>query len=156
MPLCSDTPSGISIHALVKRATVSPLRDFINDAISIHALVKRATEYKWAVIWQFQYFNPRPREEGDRGVTCRACRKRWISIHALVKRATSYLPPNFQLAVISIHALVKRATYGRKWYYRLIDDFNPRPRKEGDINSRNFGILRVNFNPRPREEGDAK
>ena len=80
------------------------------------------------------YFNPRPREEGDGN---------------LIDKYSIYFD-------ISIHALVKRATYGRKWYYRLIDDFNPRPRKEGDINSRNFGILRVNFNPRPREEGDAK
>ena len=149
LPLCSDTPSGISIHALVKRATVSPLRDFINDAISIHALVKRATEYKWAVIWQFQYFNPRPREEGDRGVTCRACRKRWISIHALVKRATSYLPPNFQLAVISIHALVKRATLRSRRSSTAQRYFNPRPREEGDNSDRVKFDFQLRFQSTP-------
>ncbi len=44
LPLCFDMPSGISIHALVKRATWHKCYDK-----------------------KFQsYFNPRPREEGDR------------------------------------------------------------------------------------------
>ena len=78
------------------------------------------------------YFNPRPREEGDGN---------------LIDKYSIYFD-------ISIHALVKRATYGRKWYYRLIDDFNPRPREEGDrITAKGF-YQRCNFNPRPREEGD--
>ncbi len=56
---------GISIHALVKRAT-----DVINMpkykyVISIHALVKRATPYSLARYASSIDFNPRPREEGD-------------------------------------------------------------------------------------------
>ena len=55
----------ISIHALVKRATMpkKTIKDYVK--ISIHALVKRATNI---VIYQRLlrlYFNPRPREEGD-------------------------------------------------------------------------------------------
>ena len=33
---------------------------------------------------------------------------------------------------ISIHALVKRATTNKVRYFECIDDFNPRPREEGD------------------------
>ena len=55
----------ISIHALVKRATVFIYICFINNLISIHALVKRATV------------------SGKKAHTYHG-----ISIHALVKRAT--------------------------------------------------------------------
>ena len=42
-----DVPEeiNISIHALVKRATVTVSEDAIAGDISIHALVKRATEF---------------------------------------------------------------------------------------------------------------
>ena len=56
----------ISIHALVKRATLTKGRTFAGVDISIHALVKRATS-----ISELSY---------NRIV---------ISIHALVKRATT-------------------------------------------------------------------
>ena len=55
-----------------------------------------------------------------------------ISIHALVKRATAvviYLP---DFISISIHALVKRATLTDFKVGLEVDDFNPRPREEGD------------------------
>ena len=55
----------ISIHALVKRATLPAECSCTSFQISIHALVKRATD-----IWQ----------KNSAGVA--------ISIHALVKRAT--------------------------------------------------------------------
>ena len=55
-----------------------------------------------------------------------------ISIHALVKRAT----PKGKFATegqkISIHALVKRATEIIDKAYIYKNDFNPRPREEGD------------------------
>ena len=56
--------------------------------ISIHALVKRATYVVNYHVAAVSYFNPRPREEGDllSQVTSRA--EQFISIHALVKRAT--------------------------------------------------------------------
>ena len=78
---------GISIHALVKRATGERLIFRQRKGISIHALVKRATLLSF------------PLPQAQR-----------ISIHALVKRATFdelYLTDIIQ---ISIHALVKRAT----------------------------------------------
>ena len=100
----------ISIHALVKRATIYFWFLFAQNTISIHALVKRATRY------------------GDRHGN-----RRGISIHALVKRATQSLILALCQTWISIHALVKRATCNiltpafRQCY------FNPRPREEGDL-----------------------
>ena len=55
----------ISIHALVKRATTVSQRVCAVTAISIHALVKRATIVASSVTGGQNYFNPRPREEGD-------------------------------------------------------------------------------------------
>ena len=81
----------------------------LTASISIHALVKRATKLENVYNNKPIYFNPRPREEGDK-------RKIFLGKHN----------------AISIHALVKRATNiadsGRteKTY------FNPRPREEGD------------------------
>ena len=57
-----------------------------------------------------EYFNPRPREEGDQ-VLNGAWDKIFISIHALVKRATQDKDKVLFKARISIHALVKRATF---------------------------------------------
>ena len=55
-----------------------------------------------------------------------------ISIHALVKRATDFgIPYSFDIN-ISIHALVKRATTAFVDPLPYLDDFNPRPREEGD------------------------
>ena len=56
-----------------------------------------------------------------------------ISIHALVKRATLPTVLNTVADTISIHALVKRATMFYKWDKMEIQDFNPRPREEGDL-----------------------
>ena len=55
----------ISIHALVKRATVFTKARYNIDNISIHALVKRATFCFCSVSSSKLHFNPRPREEGD-------------------------------------------------------------------------------------------
>ena len=59
----------ISIHALVKRATVFTKARYNIDNISIHALVKRATLALKDTSKKYVYFNPRPREEGDTGGT---------------------------------------------------------------------------------------
>ena len=66
-----------------------------------------------------------------------------ISIHALVKRATGFFSSATKIvsisihalvtASISIHALVERATYGVYSIGNVLRDFNPRPRKEGDV-----------------------
>ena len=79
------------------------------SVISIHALVKRATLDLQEKKKGAAYFNPRPREEGD----CRCVRcsfRKNISIHALVKRATAFSIRSTNTNSISIHALVKRAT----------------------------------------------
>ena len=100
-------------------------------------------------------FNPRPRKEGDSRfivyiitylcISIHALVKRatdnfakvkltlLISIHALVKRATLRCIPYAPSGVISIHALVKRATFCQNMATQQAIDFNPRPRKEGDI-----------------------
>ena len=128
---CNDKGVVISIHALVKRATVSAKFNAKRNVISIHALVKRATGNNFI--------------SSFRDV---------ISIHALVKRATQAVQTCVTFQVISIHALVKRATKPRTNRGFVPPDFNPRPREEGD----EFGELPMcvvhNFNPRPREEGD--
>ena len=125
--------------------------------ISIHALVKRATitsEYQDVTQCNF---NPRPREEGDAVkqfdkyqlyISIHALVKRatkviaffhlcdFISIHALVKRATIVANGNYPKEVISIHALVKRATPQQIVQELLNSDFNPRPREEGDVSGK--------------------
>ena len=59
------------------------------------------------------YFNPRPREEGDIYRFATADEAAVISIHALVKRATGRRFGCCFRSHISIHALVKRATNAR-------------------------------------------
>ena len=93
----------------MKRATVISNCGGMDDVISIHALVKRATFADMSKKRYKRYFNPRPREEGDK------YRKPFdkrvtISIHALVKRATKTDKSRDTPYNISIHALVKRAT----------------------------------------------
>ena len=69
---CGDvwaTAEEISIHALVKRATILQIADELKKLISIHALVKRATYPLFRQDDIHPYFNPRPREEGDDLVT---------------------------------------------------------------------------------------
>ena len=55
----------ISIHALVKRATVTHAQWALGVVISIHALVKRATNVQRSHFLACANFNPRPRKEGD-------------------------------------------------------------------------------------------
>ena len=72
----------------MKRATQSDEDAISVIGISIHALVKRATGvfiFKWEVV---PNFNPRPREEGDYQLILDTVTAK-ISIHALVKRATT-------------------------------------------------------------------
>ena len=77
-----------------------------------------------------------------------------ISIHALVKRATSFIVYIIPRLCISIHALVKRATCCKNMAIQQAMDFNPRPRKEGDIRFLLKTRQKLYFNPRPRKEGD--
>ena len=106
----------ISIHALVKRATSSVLPFFVNVAISIHALVKRVT----LCLSQFRLLDK-------------------ISIHALVKRATIIFSYFIIVGFISIHALVKRATKRYRRNNITSQNFNPRPREEGDRSGQGVG-----------------
>ena len=121
--------------------------------ISIHALVKRATNCSALEVTCESNFNPRPREEGD-SERMRTYVSGAISIHALVKRATRLLQTRLSSHGISIHALVKRATNILKVCGICGCDFNPRPREEGDRIVNIVHTAAVHFNPRPREEGD--
>ena len=121
----------ISIHALVKRATLQncstvgrrvnfnprPREEgdlsLCNGGRSLRHFNPRPREEGDKCFIKFilfsTYFNPRPREEGDEGDGDNSSDD-FISIHALVKRATIH-PVNFCCwKLISIHALVKRAT----------------------------------------------
>ena len=99
----------ISIHALVKRATKLLPFSVAKIGISIHALVKRATRRVIANIYGGLYFNPRPREEatGSKQIF-RICMI--FQSHALVKRATSVKTRgNSHLPYFQSIFLVKRA-----------------------------------------------
>ena len=98
----------------MKRATIVQIADELKKLISIHALVKRATA---VVIYLPDFIS--------------------ISIHALVKRATFKTMSYHAPMSISIHALVKRATTDRQTA-KIICNFNPRPREEGDEVARFF------------------
>ncbi len=124
---------GISIHALVKRATGITLLSDIRPIISIHALVKRATMYKYIFLHPMFYFNPRPREEGDTHT----------GTDTLAK--TDFNPRPREEGDI--------APCGSK---RRAGNFNPRPREEGDIDGGTVVSAVDDFNPRPREEGDRQ
>ena len=73
-----------------------------------------------------------------------------------MKRATIIISYLLFQQDISIHALVKRATTFTFRDDSVVDNFNPRPREEGDLFSISSRILKSNFNPRPREEGDGR
>ena len=77
-----------------------------------------------------------------------------ISIHSLVKRETVVNALSRKIDIISIHSLVKRET--RRIYRNLQcrADFNPLPRKEGDVTLHTHWKLHEDFNPLPRKEGD--
>ncbi len=55
----------VSIHALVKKATVHPALVIQAVNVSIHALVKKATVSLRHPKMMLPRFDPRPREEGD-------------------------------------------------------------------------------------------
>ena len=78
----------------MKRATKTRAKKEPPVDISIHALVKRATVIPRRFVFKQAYFNPRPREEGDK-TTCSKSQTVKISIHALVKRATDPLVTAF-------------------------------------------------------------
>ena len=99
----------------MKRATDSFFAVLCPMFISIHALVKRATIFTLFHLTFKFHFNPRPREEGDFIQSMYWLTDKPISIHALVKRATTLSWRVPQLVGISIHALVKRATNQRRW-----------------------------------------
>ena len=94
----------------MKRATHGDYDKKLMAVISIHALVKRATLDLHMRLCLRRYFNPRPREEGDKEGKKKNAYGWIISIHALVKRATRHVQSGHLPQHISIHALVKRAT----------------------------------------------
>ena len=99
--------------------------------ISIHALAKRAT----AFITDVEYVNN-------------------ISIHALAKRATLQKTNTVVIGDISIHALAKRATCRKKSLYSLFRLFQSTPSQRGRPVSALHSDELQDFNPRPRKEGD--
>ena len=60
----------------MKRATEKSRKIGNKVGISIHALVKRATDYHCGCAVFIFYFNPRPREEGDG--TCGAVKRGFL------------------------------------------------------------------------------
>ena len=147
--------------------------------ISIHALVKRATKAVWLRLRTDFYFNPRPREEGDKPLSfIRSNSLIFQSTPSWRGRLTEFIIPTKQLlyfnprpreegdpletvegkasCLISIHALVKRATFVEfvVIFQKTISihALVKRATKKGKVWYGN-GIY---FNPRPREEGDHR
>ena len=115
----------------MKRATEFLTKNGYLPDISIHALVKRATLPNIKAICNRNYFNPRPREEGDQF---------FGTVFPCVR---NFNPRPREEGDSSSNLLQK----GRRY-------FNPRPREEGDkIDREKVRVIRY-FNPRPREEGD--
>ena len=98
-------------------------------------------------------FQSTPSQRGRR--TFKSCTKVavQISIHALAKRATIGLIFAPFGTSISIHALAKRATRCDKCYF-LWDKFQSTPSQRGRRIYCCIYIIKRNFNPRPRKEGD--
>ena len=71
----------------MKRATFAFHKKAVVMFISIHALVKRATVTNPLIYKDTGDFNPRPHEEGDAALQPQSLTL-VISIHALMKRAT--------------------------------------------------------------------
>ena len=108
---------GISIHALVKRAT-----DVISigsrlQLISIHALVKRATNTNEIIAKRYGDFNPRPRKEGDSS-----------SLRIFPAKLNFNPRPRKE----------GDGNYGGRRNGKKY--FNPRPRKEGDTRRRRLSV----------------
>ena len=110
MRISGNSNYAISIHALVKRATIGFLNPFFCSVISIHALVKRATSVGSFFQFFHGYFNPRPRKEGDSNGNAKPPKKRNFNPRPRKEGDTSN--SNFSIPI----------------FY-----FNPRPRKEGDL-----------------------
>ena len=110
LSLVTAARSDISIHALVKRATIDFKNLLINVIISIHALVKRATFRQTLLSICRCHFNPRPREEGD-------------YTRQEVDAGTKNFNPRPR----------EEGDYDMPTIYCEQQDFNPRPREEGDI-----------------------
>ena len=121
----------ISIHALVKRATVKNISTLQICGDFNPRPRKEGDDWTCLNGVDTDDFNPRPRKEGDKGGKIQLSAK-VISIHALVKRAT-----------------IRQQIHRKAWIY-----FNPRPRKEGDPQYRQCHYGFSDFNPRPRKEGD--
>ena len=116
----------ISIHALVKRATSSSPPCSSKSCISIHALVKRATSFHCLYYTAPLYFNPRPREEGDKS------RSKKLS------RSGNFNPRPREEG----DQILSRLPL-------LQSDFNPRPREEGDAHPRKRNFYKILFQSTP-------
>ena len=139
----------------MKRATRLKSLYIFPKGISIHALVKRATRLACGK-GSVSEFQSTPSWRGRLLNVHTTTYARWISIHALVKRATLTIDHASAILRISIHALVKRATWHKVYARWWSTYFNPRPREEGDVRKNQTLKFFRNFNPRPREEGDFR
>ena len=167
----------ISIHSLVKRETDCE-RSQPQNRHHFNPLPRKEGDKPQAGLRRlFLYFNPLPRKEGDTGVchqtnsnsnfnplprkegddkTFRSRLTVPISIHSLVKRETENETITLHKLDISIHSLVKRETTSAKTFDGTTWDFNPLPRKEGDINVFSYSRRLSDFNPLPCKEGDFR
>ena len=145
---------GISIHALLKRATKFSELLLLLNFISIHALLKRATGVDREIKFYRPHFNSRSPEESDLNkIIVRGQESDFNSRSPeesdLMKEQFAISTDNFNSRspeesdlgkhdnryrhiLISIHALLKRATYGRINILCQYSNFNSRSPEESD------------------------
>ena len=116
----------------MKRATVFPLLIFNSKHISIHALVKRATLIVHGIPDTYGYFNPRPREEGDINQTTDYVSNKYFNPRPREEGDTIITK-----AIISTLNFNPRPREEGDIYRCTVSNngrnFNPRPREEGDL-----------------------
>ena len=115
----------------MKRATCRAAVDFIFYSISIHALVKRATIQILTSSAEMKNFNPRPREEGDLRPSCRGFAGAYFNPRPREEGDKAITYRLFALSHFNPRPR-KEGDEIRNTACRRHLDFNPRPREEGD------------------------
>ena len=132
----------------MKRATSLKSKTGGQHNISIHALMKRATLSIYRYYHYTPHFNPRPHEEGDCKIR-QGCRSRQNFNPRPHEEGDNLARSRMRLSGISIHALMKRATGYKIRSYPTNSNFNPRPHEEGDGVQNDIFILSEIFQSTP-------
>ena len=129
--ICSSYISGISIHALAKRAT--SLYRFLPLKTVFQSTPSRRGRQSLPLFFTstFVIFQSTPSRRGRRATTTPPT-SIVIFQSTPSRRGRQPLKKIITERIISIHALAKRATFSEPSLHQAYAHFNPRPREEGD------------------------